>query len=115
MPAFGIVPAHDSIVITIEKPIQDHEQPVLVAQPPTMLRLAAVYRTKIIVENNSDHPIGYMMVIAPRRLVTLGRLPWQQLYRVLKNPQDRQTFIQQLMQRLMKMSATTRHIDQGEE
>lgn len=105
-PAFGIVPAKDAIVVTIEKPLEDHEQPVVITRQPSRLYIARTYRTKIVLQNDSDHPVGYMMIVVPQKLVALGKLPWQQLYAVLQKPEGRQALLQRLMQKLVNAAAS---------
>ena len=105
-PAIGLVPARDAVVVTIEKPLEDTEQPVVITKQPSQLRISATYRTKIILQNDSDQAIPYLMVVVPRKLIALGQLPWQQLYAVLQNPQRRDAMLQYAMQKLVNAIAT---------
>jgi hypothetical protein len=116
-PAFGIVPPQDAIVVTIEKPLGDHEQPVVITRQPTHLHIARTYRTKIILQNDSDHPVPYILVVAPRRLVSLGLLPWKRFFGLLQDPDNRPALIQRAAQTIMQAiyAANAPRIKTGDE
>jgi hypothetical protein len=88
------------ITVSVEKPIKDNEAPIVITNRPQVLTIRAVYRTKVVVENPTDQPIGYMLYVVPRRLVQLSAIPWQRVIEVLSSPAGRSQLVERFTQLL---------------
>lgn len=107
-PAVGVVPAHGTVVVTVEKPLDDHEQPVVITPQTFAVHVTATYRTKIILQNDTNRPAPYVLVIVPRRLIAMGLLPWRQLYALLQQPDKRSALFQRAARALVAALANVR-------
>lgn len=78
-PVAGLLEPRQVLVLPIDPPLRDNEQPVALTPNAgdVLLRDAAPDRVTIV--NTTDRIVAYLMTAAPRVLVKVASVPWQRV------------------------------------
>jgi hypothetical protein len=78
-PVAGLLEPRQALVLAIDPPLRDNEQPVALTPNAgdIMLRDAAPDRVTIV--NTTDRIVAYLMTVAPKLLIKAATVPWQRV------------------------------------
>lgn len=78
-PTAGLLEPHQTIVLPIDPPLQENEQPLAVTPNAGDLLMRDVTLTQVVLVNTTDRVVAYMMTVVPRALVKLAMVPWRRV------------------------------------
>lgn len=79
----GLLDPGQSIVIPIDPPLRDFEQPVVITPNAGDVLLQDASLTHATVANQTDRIVAYAFTVAPRLLVKAATVPWGRVVRDL--------------------------------
>jgi hypothetical protein len=79
-PAVGIIPANSAITVRLQVPMDvNTESPlVLTLNAKAILHLREVQANLVMIDNQSNKAVPYLMVIVPRHALALKDMGWRQ-------------------------------------
>ena len=86
-PAFGVAAPGHPVQVFIEKPLEEHEIPVVLTRRPSAVIVREVKPTSVVIENRTSGPVVYVLVVVPRSLARLSVVPWQEIVKYLASKQ----------------------------
>jgi len=101
-PALGLILPGRSITVTIEKPLQAHEIPVVITRQPGAILIRNVTPTSAVVENKGVMPVFYVLIVVPRSLMRLAAVPWRDVLRFLNTKVGLATVAEKIGQLFLK-------------
>jgi hypothetical protein len=75
-PAAGLLGPHESIVLVIDPPMHEREQPVALTPNAGDILLRDATLDRVTVVNTTDRIVAYMMTVAPKLLIKAATVPW---------------------------------------
>jgi len=79
----GLLGPHQVVTLTINPPLGDHEQPVLVTPKAGDVLIQEAGLDSVIIANQTDRSAAFVVTAAPRVLVRAAAVPWGQVFRDL--------------------------------
>lgn len=78
-PIAGLLEPGQSLVLVIDPPLRDSEQPVALTPNAGDILLRDATASRVTVVNTTDRVVAYLMTVAPKLLVKAATVPWQRV------------------------------------
>jgi hypothetical protein len=78
-PAAGLLQPRQRLAVVISPPLQPHEQPVVLTPNAGDIALINAADHQVLIHNQTDRIVGYVVAIVPRAVVQIATLPWRKI------------------------------------
>jgi hypothetical protein len=84
-PAFGVIPAKAYVTVSVEIPIDlAREEPIiLTVKKYGTVSIRDIRTTSVSIENTTNRPVPYMMVIVSKMALSLPKMKWRDRLQLL--------------------------------
>ena len=78
-PVAGLLEPRQTLMVTIDPPLEAHEQPVALTPNGGDIMLLDATVDSVTVRNETDRVVAYVVAVAPRVLVKAASMPWKRI------------------------------------
>lgn len=78
-PIAGLLEPGQVLVLVIDPPLSDHEQPVAFTPNAGDVLLREATRDRVTIVNTTDRIVAYLLTTAPKLLVKAATIPWKRV------------------------------------